>query len=64
MEKKPTSVRMLESLFECEQPVESLTQWRYEAHQDKRERSVRSVTRTLIEQSAPDSQQEVSELSR
>ena len=64
MEKKPASLRMLESLFECEQPH---VDWLERSHEKaeyvmRREQGVKR--RTSPEVSTQAAQQEVSELNR
>ena len=59
MDKKPASVRMLESLFECEQPyVESA--WRRDEIKRAASRVVRKVAKQPV--SKQSTQQEVNEL--
>ena len=66
MEKKPTSLRMLESLFECEQPhIEDLLERSHEKAEHiawrKAQNTERRASRKISAQAA---QQEISELSR
>ena len=66
MEKKPTSLRMLESLFECEQPhMEDLLERSHEKAEYTMWRKAQNTKRrTSSKVSAQAAQQEISELSR
>ena len=65
MEKKPASLRMLEALFECEQPHVDLLERSHEKAKHTVWRKGQNLKRrTSPKVSAQAAQQEVSELSR